>query len=419
MRPGTYLALVLGIAVALVGAVLALNLRVDPFGLAAPDAASRVAGVVEGVRPGAFWRKALTMSEAKPRTVILGTSRAEFGLDPRHPGFAARYQPVLNLAIGALSIEQIRLLLIHANTRSPLSMAIIGLDMESFLDSGRPDFDPAALAGNPESEPESQARLRIAVSREALAASLARLWEPPPAAPARARADAMAQREWRITDEALRSWDGQRGLIWFAEYENFHARLPLLFPQGPSASRWEADRKRAAAMASFRELLRYARSYDIELRMFISPIHARYLEWYRRVGWWALYESWKGALVEAIVTESEVTPGRDTFALWDFGGFHSISTEPVPKLGDHQTRMRWYRDTSHYSPEVGDMVLDRILGGPGLEASPLPDRRLDRAALNGNLAAIRLAAARYRQAEPEESANLDEMLMYLRRASKR
>jgi hypothetical protein len=33
-------------------------------------------------------------------------------------------------------------------------MAIIGLDMESFLDEGRPDFDSAALRGNPESEPE-------------------------------------------------------------------------------------------------------------------------------------------------------------------------------------------------------------------------------------------------------------------------
>jgi hypothetical protein len=65
------------------------------------------------------------------------------------------------------------------------------------------------------------------------------------------------------------------------------------------------------------------------------------------------------------------------------------------------------------------MVLDRILATSGQEASPLPDRRLDRAALDGDLSAIRLAGARYRQAEPEESANLDEMLVYLRRVSKR
>ena len=39
--------------------------------------------------------------------------------------------------------------------------------------------------------------------------------------------------------------------------------------------------------------------------------------------------------------------------------------------------------------------------------------------LGGNLSAIRLAAARYRQAEPEESANLDEMLVFLRRISRK
>jgi len=417
MRPGTYLAIVLGIAAALVCAVLAVNLRLDPFGLAAPAAASAVDGVAEGARPGAFWRKALSVREAKPRTVILGTSRAEFGLDPRHPGFTAQFQPVLNLALGALSIEQIRLLLIHADTGSPLSTAIIGLDMESFLDSGRPDFDPASLEGNPESEPESLARLRIGLSREAFAANFAHIFEPQPAS--EARADAIGRREWRLTDEVLRSWEGQRGLIWTAEYDNFHGRLPLLFPQGRSALNWGADRKRVAAMASFRELLHYANTHGIEVRMFVSPVHARYLEWYRRVGWWVLYESWKRALVETIEIETQFAPGRANFALWDFGGFHSISTEPVPQLGDLRTRMRWYRDTSHYAPEVGDMVLDRVLGKSELEVSALPGRRLDRAALEGDLSAIRLAASKYRQAEPEESANLDEMVMYLRRVSKR
>ena len=154
-------------------------------------------------------------------------------------------------------------------------------------------------------------RLRIGVSRETLAASLARLGSENDPAPAGATpADAADKRAWRIPDEALKLWDGQRGVIWVAEYDNFYARLPLLFPQGASASRWAADRKRAAAMASFRELLRYARTHDIELRMFISPVHARYLEWYRRVGWWPLYESWKRALVEAIDAESKAGAGR-------------------------------------------------------------------------------------------------------------
>ena len=91
----------------------------------------------------------------------------------------------------------------------------------------------------------------------------------------------------------------------------------------------------------------------------------------------------------------------------------------MPQIGDHRARMQWYRDTSHYSPEVGDMILDRILGVPGFESSPLPNGRLDRSAIDGDLSEIRSAGVRYRLAEPREIADVDEMLAYLRRVAKR
>ncbi len=116
---------------------------------------------------------------------------------------------------------------------------------------------------------------------------------------------------------------------------------------------------------------------------------------------------------------SKGTTARPAVVLWDFGSFHSIATEAVPPIGDHTTHMRWYRDTSHYSPDVGDLVLARILGGPGLETSPLPDSRLTRATIDDRLSAIRLEAVRYRLAAPDESADIDEMLAYLRRVGKR
>ena len=420
MRPGTYLIVALGVAAALVGAVLAVNARIDPYGLAAIVASPDEAGVIEGARPGIFWRKALAVRNPMPRTVILGTSRAEFGLDPRHPGFAPEYQPVENLALGGVSIEQIRLLLIHANVRSPLKMAVIGLDMESFIDQGRADFDPAALLGNPESEPQRFVRLRVGVSRESLAASLARLSLPEPAAAdANVGGKPAETPAWRIPDEALRLWDGQRGIVWVAEYDNFHSRLRYLFPKGPSASVWAQDGRRAAAMRSFRELLRYARNHDIELRLFISPVHARYLEWYQRVGWWPLFESWKRALVETIDAEAKADGSRPAYVLWDFASYHAISTEPVPMIGDHATRMRWYRETSHYAPEVGNLVLDRILGVQASEPSPLPDGRMSAATIEQHLSEIRSGAVRYRLSEPNEVADLDDMLAYLRREAKR
>ena len=103
-----------------------------------------------------------------------GTSRAETGLDPSDEAFTREYRPVVNLGMGAVSIGQMRDLLIHANATSTVRWAIVGLDMESFLDDGRPDFDVAALSGNAESEPERLVRLRLDIARQTLAAAFER-----------------------------------------------------------------------------------------------------------------------------------------------------------------------------------------------------------------------------------------------------
>ena len=122
MQPRTYLIVVLGLAAALVrprcSRSTPASIRTASPRRSATTSEPRVAGraasrrvLAQGARPCA--------TRCRARS-ILGTSRAEFGIDPRHPGFASEYAPVLNLSLGGLSIEQMRLLLIHANTVSPL-----------------------------------------------------------------------------------------------------------------------------------------------------------------------------------------------------------------------------------------------------------------------------------------------------------
>jgi hypothetical protein len=136
-------------------------------------------------------------------------------------------------------------------------------------------------------------------------------------------------------------------------------------------------------------------------------------------GWWPLFEAWKHALVDAIHAESRTAAGRPAFTLWDFSGFHALATGPVPRLGDHATRMRWYRDTSHYSPALGNLVLERVLGRPAPDGSPLPDARIDRVTIDDNLSSIRMGALEYRISQPAEAANVSEILIYLRRVARK
>ncbi len=408
MVASRYLALVAVVTGALAAAVIGLCLHVDPYGLRAGNRIDNPGETDATERAGAFWRKAFAVHQLMPRTVVLGTSRADSALDSDHPALSAGDVPVLNLALGAAQIEQMRLLLIHANTvSSGLQKAVIGLDIEAFLDRGRSDFHAAALAGNPHSEPAWLARLLVYFSPSALGSAVARLVAPE---------STLSNPPY---EAVLKELEGQRGLVWTTEIKNFYARLAQLFPSAATATRWNANPRRHAAMQSFRELLAYAREHDIELRLFVSPVHARYLEWYRRVGWWPLFQDWKRELVYAIASEQTAPGPSIAITLWDFSGFHAAATEAVPRLGDLETRMKWYRESSHYSPALGNHMLDLMVSGRSADGSPLPDARIDRGNIEPHLSRQTLDADTWRSAQRGEAENVREMVAYLRRIGRK
>ena len=420
MNARLYLGTVAALVIAVVTAIILANASVDPYGLRNPTRAQSDRDVVPEARPGEFVRKALQARAARARTVILGTSRADRALSVDHPGFAPEDQPVFNLAMGAAHVDQIRLLLMHAQSISPLRRAVISLDLESFIGDGRPDFDATALAGNPESQPLWLSWLRLNLSRETFVASARTLWPSHDEAPgATDRAEVRPSRADHVGDNLLKETDGQRGLVWATELNNFLARLPELFPRWSPGTTWSSEPKRKAAIASFGQILRYARQHRIDLRLFISPVHARYLEWYRRVGWWPMFEAWKRALVAEIAAEAREYPGSTAFALWDLSGYHGPALESVPRLGDRSSRMRWYLETSHYSGELGRLVLDRVLDQPLDDALLWTDARIDSESIERHLNRTESDGERYRIAQAGESHNVGVMVSYLRRIARR
>lgn len=396
-----YSLIVLALLATLAAATIAFNAHVDPYALEAEKASTTEAGPPRG---GALHRTVVHARRANARTVILGTSRAQSGLPVDHPVFTEHRRPVVNLALGAASIDQLRLLLIHAHTTSPLAAAVIGLDLEAFLGEGRPDFDPSLLAGNPDSQPTPLSWLRTNVALATLYASVRVRWGIGPAT----EADG--------TDPAAQ-YDSQRSAVWTTEFRNFHSRLPRLFPGHRSSSTWADDVQRQAAIASFGQLLRYARRENIELHLFISPVHARYLDWYRRVGWWPLYEEWKRVLAAEIDREAKTQPGQPAFVLWDMSGFRGPAAETIPPLKDTTTRMHWYLETSHYNDRLGARILDTVMGLTAPE-SDWPVARIDVGTVNAHLRRLYNDADTWREMNPGETANVAAMVVYLRRQSR-
>ena len=113
---------------------------------------------------------------------------------------------------------------------------------------------------------------------------------------------------------------------------------------------------------AFRRIVTLARREGVDLRLFISPMHAQLCVVIDRLGLWSVYEDWKRQLVSVIEADAAAHPEQRPFELWDFSGFNTVTTEPVPMAGDTRTPMAFYWECSHYKKEAGDLVLDRLFG---------------------------------------------------------
>jgi hypothetical protein len=85
----------------------------------------------------------------RPKVVALGSSRAEVGLSPEHPGWADRH--AFNFAIPAANSYEVMLAFLHAQAvAAPLRQAVVGLDFLSFNIYRKmgPAFDDRRFVGD-------------------------------------------------------------------------------------------------------------------------------------------------------------------------------------------------------------------------------------------------------------------------------
>lgn len=107
----------------------------------------------------------------------------------------------------------------------------------------------------------------------------------------------------------------------------------------------------------FRNIIRICHENNIELRLFIPPAHARQWEVLNAMGLWPEWELWKRKMVE-VNEETAMKLHKKPFQLVDFSGYSLYSTEPVPR--EAGSIMKWYRDTAHFLPSLGDIILDQL-----------------------------------------------------------
>ncbi len=405
--------------VLLMGTAALWNLLVDPFGMFDLLTIKNF----NAKKPSTYERgrllKAYDIRRLKPDSVLLGSSRCYFGLRTNHPAWGRNAGHRYNLGIDSASVEEMYRYLIHAGNVRPQKLVLLGLDLYPRLDKpDKPeiDFDPDILMSDASLWSKVKlalADIKILTSMDALKSSWNTVLKQKSAAASWIAADGQ-----RIGDKFYRrkSWDFEK--LGPEEYMDRldHALIKnLLIEEAPPVKEIKPYHDVVAVeqdpLSSFDylyKIIEYCRYHHIALKIFTTPSHARLLEIAIKVeGGLGPIDNEKRRLVKILALEASRHPDQKPIPLYDFYGYSSVTTEPLPPEGSHE-EMANYWDTSHFKEQIGDMILNRLFETDDPQ-HPCPKdfgMLLTKDNVEANIARMHLDHQRYIKQYPEELAEI-------------
>lgn len=386
---------------AMIAAIAAINYLVDPYAVYRSVSMHGFNEVKPRAQQQGKLGKRAGIEQVRPRALVLGNSRAEIGFDPAYAGWPVAARPVFNAALPGTGLRSNIEMLRHAIEVGKPALVIAGVEFKDFLTDQTANATASAqLPGSPDIVEAVKRRARemttAALSLDALTDSLLTLKSQFDPGAATLRADGFnPMRDY----EVMARREGYYAMFRQRDMENArsYARGPRHIYVGATQTSPDFD--------ALKTLLRLARAHGVELKLIIYPYHAHLLDTFRAAGLWPVFEQWKLALVEAISQEA-VEASATPYVLWDFSGHHPYSAERVPKAGDKQQVVRWYWEAGHFKKELGDLMLDRVLGSRIHTDSGAFGVAIDRGNIASHLADLREQARQYASANPEQQADL-------------
>ena len=106
------------------------NWLVDPYGIYDSPKIEGFNTQKPEVISHTLMTKSYVVQRLKPQAIILGTSAAQWGINPDHEGWS--YQPVYNLGLPAVNMYTMLRYLQHAHNIQPLKQVVVCLDFDIF-----------------------------------------------------------------------------------------------------------------------------------------------------------------------------------------------------------------------------------------------------------------------------------------------
>lgn len=305
----------------LIGMVGIFNYVIDPYGLYGSAIFKGINNYKPKKDDNDRLYKAADIIRVKPQTVIIGSSRTKRGIDPNSLVFN-QSGTVYNLGINGPNFYEIYRYVKHSVKNNPnLQEVILGIDFFMFNSKipNKPTFSESRLE---QENLDIQDIINYTFSLDAILASNQTILDSYKQPTQDINYGLNGFRPHRNANNGQTEWRFQQSIDLYFNLHQDHQ-----FSQ--------------EYLEYFRKLVELLKEKKIKLIVFISPAHATDLEAIEVTGRWNDFERWKRELVK-------ITP------VWDFFSYNSVTTEPIKPV------MQNYVDNSHYTPEVGQKILERI-----------------------------------------------------------
>jgi len=309
--------------------------------------------------------KPYNIATINPKTIIVGNSRPEMGINPKSACWPAENGTVYSLTFPGLGFYgQIRALF-HGVATGQVEHIILGVDFADFLHKKR----GANTALWPKNNSEFYKRLLVdeefhdnkgywlnktkdfstaLFSLDTLNDSLTTLISQSANSASRTALGFNPARDYQDIIRYEGAW------VLFAqkkkELENrfYNTGLSIY-----DAKKWSVE------LEGIKRTIQLAADKNINLTIFINPYHYTYLETIQNAGYWPELEKFKGSLTDTVKKY-----GQGKVALWDFALYSNYTVSPVPQKNTDTQSFHWFWEPAHYKTELGELMLAEIFDKP-------------------------------------------------------
>ena len=324
----------IGSILGVLACVVALNYVVDPYGFYDHDWIK-----IPKIRQADQLRlsKVIKLENIKPKSIVLGTSRAEFGFDPNHNYLK---KPSYNLAVGGSSVYEAKLYLQHAIKMGNLEQVVFVADYIMFnsnLEKRIPEFESYFGERN---------LYKFLYSFKTTRSSISTL---------------LSNKEGKYT---IYLENGQREHTHNAQNIKNFGGLPRKLRTMTSyfSGYNNFDHYRDSGNSSFEdylEILKLSYENNIDLVVVFGPNHVLHwesLDFYIGIDKW---NDWKKNVLATTQSTGDHF-AMPSFSVYDFSVYNEYTMESLPK--DKNDLMSHHWEFVHYRSQLGDLVMDRLSG---------------------------------------------------------